>query len=106
MIVSALMSGEAMSRHAYDFDPTPQRPIVRMYPAIEWLNSPACWVRDDGTDTLDQNIIADIPGDEINQHSIEAGYRRGMYWRNAGFDKDRTIYIFGPTAGLRWEGAG
>lgn len=47
-------------RHAYDRHPTPKAPIVRVYPALPWLHRPALWVRDDGNDTMDQNIISEF----------------------------------------------
>lgn len=49
-----------MAKHRYDRDPTPEHPVVRLYPHIPWLNTAACWVRDDGQDTMDQNIIAEV----------------------------------------------
>ena len=49
-----------MAKHRYDRDPTPEQPVVRLYPAIPWLNNPAYWVRDDGQDTMDQDIIAAV----------------------------------------------
>lgn len=39
-----------MGKHHYDYDPTPERPAVRLYPHIPWYNDGACWIRDDGQD--------------------------------------------------------
>lgn len=49
-----------MTRHAYDRDPSVEFPVVRVYPAIPWLNSKACWVRDDGQDTMDQHVLGEF----------------------------------------------
>lgn len=37
-------------RHFFDRDPSPEFPVVRLYPEIQWRipTSPACWVRDTG----------------------------------------------------------
>lgn len=45
------------NRHYYDRDPTPDRPVVRLYPAISFLRSPPVWVSDDGEDTMDQHVV-------------------------------------------------
>jgi hypothetical protein len=47
-----------MIKHRYDRDPTPEHPVVRLYPSV--FDEPAAWVRDKDDDTLDQNVIAEV----------------------------------------------
>jgi hypothetical protein len=57
MAVTALEAG--YGRHAYNRDPTPANPVVRVFPAIEWLtgHERPCWVRDTGED-VDMPLVA------------------------------------------------
>lgn len=50
-----------MTRHAYDRDPSVEFPVVRVYPAIDWLpgHSKPCWVRDIGQD-IDMPIVGEF----------------------------------------------
>lgn len=48
------------NRHYYDRNPTPEHPAVRLYPELHWRmppSAPAVWVRDDGQDLMDRNIV-------------------------------------------------
>jgi hypothetical protein len=55
-------------RHAYDFDPTPGRPVVRLFPAIKWLKKGPCWVRDVGED-IEMPVVG--PFTKGHQHACD-----------------------------------